>query len=115
MRSDAFKFNASLFVGCGIPLMFLGSLISKEGGLSIVLSIFTFVLGWASLIWGCVNYFRWKGYSGWLGLFGYLLLPGLIVLVCFPNNRNRLFATDDAESVTARKRLLKEDKKDTSR
>jgi hypothetical protein len=89
-RSESLKFSASLGVGCGILLMFLGSAVArgKQGGLLVGLLIS--LGGWAWEIWGCVNYMRWKGYSGWFGLFGYLLLPGLVILVCFPNRRKRI-------------------------
>jgi hypothetical protein len=53
--------------------------------------------GWASMIWGCVNYARFKGRSGWLGLFGYLFLPGLLLLVVLSNRRKALEASGSSE------------------
>jgi hypothetical protein len=48
-----------------------------------------------------MNYMAWKGYSPWFGLFGYLLLPGLIILVCFPNKRKprRNYGPDEIAEV----------------
>jgi hypothetical protein len=41
----------------------------------------------------------WKGYSGWFGLFGYLLVPGLFILVCFPNRNNRTISLTSGEGL----------------
>src|SRR6266849_2866083 len=43
------------------------------------------LVGTVFFLWGCVNYSQAKGYAGAFGLFGLLSLPGLIVLVCFPD------------------------------
>jgi hypothetical protein len=108
-RSQSLKFRASLGVGCGILLMFLGSAVAqaKDGGLPA--GILISFIGWAWAILGCMNYMRWKGYSGWFGLFGYLFLPGLIVLVCFPNRRNRILQKQGPERVADMEELSKED------
>jgi len=52
---------------------------------------------------------RWKGYSGWFGLFGYLLLPGLVILFCFPNRRKRISQVHRPESNAEMGAVLQED------
>lgn len=44
------------------------------------------------MVWGAANYMIWKDYSAWLGLFALLLLPGLLILACFPK-RNKATVT----------------------
>jgi hypothetical protein len=70
-----------------------------------------FLGGWALLIWGCVNYMRWKGYSGWFGLFGYLTIPGLIILACFPNRRRRLLQEHGSEHSAEIEALSEQDRR----
>jgi hypothetical protein len=65
--------------------MFLGSGLANSSGL--LIGLLVTLVGYGLEIWGCVNYVRWKGHSGWFGLFGYLLLPGILILVFFPNRR----------------------------
>jgi hypothetical protein len=69
--------------------MFLGSGLAQTGDDRLLLGSLLSLCGLAWEIWGCVNYMRWKGHSGWFGLFGYLLLPGILILVFFPNLRQR--------------------------
>jgi hypothetical protein len=110
-RADTLKFSANLGVGCGILLMFLGGAVAQgtEGGLLVGLLISFGGFAWE--IWGCVNYMRWKGYSGWFGLFGYLLLPGLIILVCFPNRRKQMLQKHGAEHISEMEVLSEEDRR----
>jgi len=106
---EPFKFSANLGVGCGILLMLLGSALAQGGEGRLLVGSFILLGGWAWEIWGCVNYMRWKGYSGWFGLFGYLLLPGLVILFCFPNRRKRISQVHRPESNAEMGAVLQED------
>src|SRR5262249_51716273 len=108
-RSKQFQTRANLGILGGIVLMFVGSGLAQQGPDLWFLGITVLLGGWALLIWGCANYMRYKGYSGWFGLFGYLLLPGLLILVCFPNRRNRLSQDQESEPNPAREALAAED------
>jgi hypothetical protein len=85
-----FKWGGIIGIVAGVAAMFTGSAISRQGPEIFLAGSSIFFAGWSLLVLGCVYLLRWKGYSGWLGLLGYLLLPGLIVVVCLPNRRRRL-------------------------
>jgi hypothetical protein len=115
-RVESFKSSANFGVACGIILMFAGSAITQKftaqemaGGL--LVGSLVAVGGWAWLIWGCVNYMRWKGYSGWFGFFGYLLLVGLIIVACFPNRRRSAGQKQGPEARAELEALAKEDQR----
>src|SRR5579863_2619648 len=117
-RSDSLKFRANLGVGCGILLMFFGSAVVQsaqgtEGGL--LAGLLISLGGWTWMILGCVNYMRWKGYSGWFGFFGYLLLPGLIALACFPNKRKRILQKQEPERIAEMEAVSQEDQRSGAR
>lgn len=79
------KSYAEMGVVGGIALMLMGSGLSRQYLETFLLGAGIALCGWCLLLWGTAHYARWKGYSGWLGLFALLLLPGLIVLACLPN------------------------------
>lgn len=77
-----YKTKTNIGVAIGFILQLAGRIMLSQGmpaGLVIV------VVGSAFFIWGCVNYARGKGHSGWLGALGLLSLIGLIILVLLPD------------------------------
>lgn len=104
--ADRLKFHAALGIGCGILLMFVGGGISQRADATALLSgLVVVALGWAWELWGCVSYMRWKGHSGWFGLLGYFLLPGLLILVCFPNRRKRFVEEGSGDRIAAAEKM----------
>jgi hypothetical protein len=88
-HASKFKLWANIGVGVGVALMFLGNDFAQRETNTLLPGLAISFVGWGAYIFGCVNYMRWKGGSGWLGLFGYLLLPGLLILAFLPNRRNQ--------------------------
>ena len=75
-----YKTNTNLGIGFGIVAAIIGSALRPSPiGLVILL------LGYALFIWGCVQYAKGKGHSGWLGALGILSILGLIVLALLPD------------------------------
>jgi hypothetical protein len=94
----------------GFATMLIGSGLTRQGPDYALPGTTVFAAGWLLLIYGCVNYAKWKGYSHWLGLLGYLLLPGLIVLACIPNRRKRLRSEGPAESAAGQNPFAMDDR-----
>lgn len=115
LRSAQFKSRANWKVTGGILTLIMGIGIIQQGPDSLLFGTAVWLGGLALIISGCVEYMRWKGYSGWFGLFGYLLLPGLLILCCFPNRRKRLSQKDGAASHAELERLLEGDKQSGKR
>jgi hypothetical protein len=120
VRANTFKSRANWGVIGGIVLMFTGgTALQREGGQptapGILIPMMIWLVGLSWLIWGCVNYMRWKGHSGWFGLFGYLFLPGLIVLAFFPNKRKRLLQEHSPDQVQRANALAEEDRRSGAR
>jgi hypothetical protein len=90
-------FQTNLGIAGGILLMIAGGAIVNRVENHFQLGLCISFLGWACMIWGCVAYMQWKGRSGWFGLLGYLLLPGLIALLCFRNRRKQYLLLNGAE------------------
>lgn len=81
--------RGDLLIAVGVALMFFGSSVSQQGTDRFIAGVFISVFGWALVVCGAVRYASWKGYSAWLGMLAYLLLPGLIILACLPNRRKQ--------------------------
>lgn len=74
----------------GFALMALGGHFGKRASDPLFPgALLPMLTGWAIFVLGCVNFMRWKGRSGWLGFFGYLFLPGLLILAFFGDRRQR--------------------------
>jgi hypothetical protein len=108
-RVQQFKERGELGILVGVGTMFLGSGLGQQDPDRLLMGIAVSLIGSAAMLWGCVNYMRWKGYSGWFGVLGYLLLPGLIALACFPNRRKQLIQQRQAEDDIAVQRLIAAD------
>jgi len=88
------KTQAQIGIGLGIFVM-LGAWNSidklsstpKQG-------LVIWLVGFALLLWGCVNLAAGKGHSGWYGLLAFLLLPGLIILLNFSDQYVALRKSD---------------------
>jgi hypothetical protein len=109
-RSNRFKTRANLYVLIGIIAMVVGSVFTQRNLDLLWVGAAISIGGWAFFVWGSVNYVRWKGRSGWLGLLGYLFLPGLLALVCL-QNRRRLLQQHESERHAEKEALAKEDGK----
>lgn len=54
---------------------------------------------------------RWKGYSGWFGFLGYLLLPGLIGVACVPDRRRKILSMEEGEATSSASALAAQDQR----
>lgn len=73
------QYNTNLGVGFGIIAQVAGSFLSYYG--YILFGNLLMFIGFVLFLWGCVQYAKGKGYSGWVGLLGLLNIFGLLVLV----------------------------------
>jgi len=106
---DRLQRAATLGVLGGISLIALGGVAARLGPLGWPVVSGIAALGLASIVWGCIQYARWRGYSGWLGLLGYLLLIGLAILVILPSRRRKLFRDQGPNFAFEREALRRED------
>ena len=74
------KRNTNVGVGLGILLNCAVAFL-PPGTFAPSIAHGIFLLACGLFVWGCVNYARGKGYSGFLGLLGLIPVLGLIVLV----------------------------------
>jgi hypothetical protein len=79
-----YKTNTNLGVGLGWVVMIAGNLLTRNSPLPWP-GIVIFALGFAAFIWGCVQYAKGKGHSGYWGALGVLWIVGLLVLVFLPD------------------------------
>jgi hypothetical protein len=107
---EALKSSADRGINGGILLMFLGSAVARGTEDGFPVGLLVSFCGFAWVIWGCVNSMRWKGYSGWFGLFGYLLLPGWFILSRFPNRRRPALQGHGPEPIGQVEVLSEEDR-----
>ncbi|MGH8677258.1 MAG: hypothetical protein ACREUQ_02755 [Burkholderiales bacterium] len=82
------KTNTNIGVGLGIVLQIAGRSMQSPFGVLLMLA------GVVAFIWGCTEYARGKGYSGWFGVLGLFSILGLIVLAVMPDKHK------DAPSAT---------------
>jgi hypothetical protein len=91
-RAARWESEGNVGIVLGFATMLFGSGLTRQGPDYALAGMSVFIVGWLLLIYGCVNYAKWKDYSYWVGALGYLLLPGLLVLAMLPNRRKRLHA-----------------------
>jgi hypothetical protein len=76
------KKYVNLWVGIGLVLQFAGGMLRSPQP---VLGNLFVVLGIVAVGLGCMHYAEAKGYTGWIGLLGFLPCFGLILLVLLPD------------------------------
>lgn len=81
-----YKTKTNVGVGFGLLGQVLGKVLmdSTSQGLVLLGSVVAIVAA-IVFIWGCAQYAKAKGHSGWFGLLGLLWLIGLIVLFFLPD------------------------------
>lgn len=82
------KYKTRTNIGVGIGIAGFIAFLSLRGSASPGSQELGLAIGILSLpvyIWGCVQYAKAKGHSGWFGLLGILSLLGLIVLAILPD------------------------------
>jgi drug/metabolite transporter (DMT)-like permease len=84
-----FKRRTNTGVGFGWIIMLIGSVQarSQSSGAS-VLGLCLLLVGAVLFVWGCVQYAKGKGQSGYWGALGLLWLLGLVALFFLPD-RNK--------------------------
>lgn len=76
-----YKTQTNIGVGLGIIGLIVGrTLLDSNVSTQVVLGLLILLAAVVVFIWGCAQYARAKGHSGWFGLFGLLSLVGLLVL-----------------------------------
>jgi hypothetical protein len=83
-----YKRNTNIGVGIGWLVVLLGNVMLRSQAPSVVTNWVGVVLvlgGGGLFIWGCGQYAKGKGYSGYWGALGLLYIIGLIVLVLMPD------------------------------
>ncbi|MGH8214167.1 MAG: hypothetical protein ACREPZ_00475 [Rhodanobacteraceae bacterium] len=88
-----YKTKTNIGVGLGLIGQILGRVLmdSTSQGL-VLLGALVAIAGAVVFIWGCAQYAKAKGHSGWFGLFGLLWLLGLLVLFFLPDRHKAVRA-----------------------
>jgi hypothetical protein len=79
-----YKGKTNLGVGFGWVVMIVGNVLIRNSPVP-WLGIVIFVFGLAAFIWGCTQYAKGKGHSGYWGVLGVLWILGLLVLFFLPD------------------------------
>lgn len=81
-----YKTKTNIGVGLGIIGQIIGRVLidSKAPG-EVLLGGVVALAAIIVFIWGCAQYAKAKGHSGWFGLFGLLSIIGLLVLFFLPD------------------------------
>ncbi|MGI0134172.1 MAG: hypothetical protein ACREBW_04360 [Candidatus Micrarchaeaceae archaeon] len=81
-----YKTKTNIGVGLGIVAELVGNfLLDPTSRAQAVLGAVIILVGFVMFIWGCVQYAKGKGHSGWFGLLGLVSIFGLLVLVFLPD------------------------------
>ena len=95
-----YKSQTNIGVGVGTIAQLAG--LSMIGSPQMVaIGILIFIIGFVLFIWGCASYAKGKGHSGFLGILGFLSLPGLIILALLPDRYKDGVSPKARESVDA--------------
>ncbi len=85
-----YKTKTNIGVGLGIIGQIVGrTLLDSNVSTQVVLGLVILLAAVVVFIWGCAQYAKAKGHSGWFGLFGLLSLIGLLVLF-FLSDRHKV-------------------------
>jgi len=81
-----YKTKTNIGVGLGIIGQIIGrTLIDTKADGEVLLGAAIILAALVVFIWGCAQYAKAKGQSGWFGLFGLLSIIGLLVLFFLPD------------------------------
>lgn len=85
---QANKRNTNIGVGLGWLLSVLGNVLRQQQ-YPPAAYLLVFLAAVFLFLWGCSQYAKGKGYSGWWGALGVLYLLGLLVLVLMPDRHKQ--------------------------
>lgn len=80
-----YRRSTNIGIGLGVLILVFGRAMAGSPSLPVSLNVVISLSGAALYVWGCVQYAKGKGYSGYWGAFGFLWLPGLLVLAFLPD------------------------------
>jgi len=80
-----YKRRTNIGVGIGWLIMLIGSAQARSHPSAPFFGLCVLLIGAALFIWGCVQYSKGKGHSGYWGALGLFWLLGLVVLVFLPD------------------------------